>query len=134
MQDRKSEAAKKAWETRRSARYRAGKTERASKIALNQWCRSNGWKVVFFEGESGAPRTGIVDALMVRIKPGDADAIEIKLVQLKAGAGGLTAMEITRLKRATERVSKAWLLAACDGEELHFLPEIPGKHAKTAGT
>ena len=71
---------------------------------------------------------------MVRIKPGDADAIEIKLVQLKAGAGGLTAMEITRLKRATERVSKAWLLAACDGEELHFLPEIPGKHAKTAGT
>lgn len=133
MQDRRSEAAKKAWATRRSARYRAGKTERASKIALNQLCRSNGWKVVFFEGETGAPRTGIVDAVMVRIKPGDADAVEITLVQLKAGAGGLTGMEITRLKRATEKVAKDWLLAACDGEALHFLPEVPGKRAKVAG-
>jgi hypothetical protein len=133
MQDRRSEAAKKAWATRRSSRYRAGKTERASKIALNQWCRANGWKVVFFEGETGAPRTGIVDAVMVRIKPGDADAVEIKLVQLKAGAGGLTGMEITRLNKATEKVTKDWLLAACDGEALHFLPELPGKRAKAAG-
>lgn len=132
MQDR-SESAKKAWETRRSARYRAGKTERASKVALARWCRMNGWKVVFFEGDSGAPRTGIVDAIMTRIKPGDADAVEVKLVQLKSGAGGLTATEITRLKKATEKLSKDWLLAACDGEVLHFLPEEPGKRAKLAG-
>ncbi len=133
MQDRRSEAAKKAWATRRSSRYRAGKTERDSKIKLNEWCSTNGWKVVFFEGETGAPRTGIVDAIMVRIKPGDADAVEIKLVQLKAGAGGLTSMEITRLKRATEKVTKDWLLAAWDGESLHILPELPGKRAKSVG-
>jgi hypothetical protein len=132
MQDR-SESAKKAWKTRRSAPYRAGKTERASKVALAQWCRSNGWKVVFFEGDTGAPRTGIVDDVMVRIKPGDADAVEIRLVQLKAGAGGLTGTEITRLKKATEKLSKDWLLAACDGEVLHFLPEVPAKRAKSAG-
>src|SRR2546427_9699171 len=114
MQNR-SESAKKAWETRRSARYRAGKTERASKVALARWCRSNGWEVVFFEGDTGAPRTGIVDAVMIRIKPGDADAVEVRLVQLKAGAGGLTGTEITRLKKATEKLSKDWILAACDG-------------------
>jgi hypothetical protein len=57
--------AKKAWETRRSARYRASKSERASKSALAAWCRANSWKLLFFEGETGAPRTGIVDAITV---------------------------------------------------------------------
>ena len=129
---RKTVGAFKAWMKMRSALYKAGKSERSSKVALAQWCRSNGWEVVFFEGESGAPRTGIVDAVMVRIKPGDADAIEIKLVQLKSGGGGLTGGEITRLKKATEGISRDWLLAACDSGLLHFLPELPGKRVKTA--
>jgi hypothetical protein len=81
--------------------------------------------VLFFEGESGAPRTGIVDAIIARIKPGDADAIEIRLVQLKGGTGGLTAHDITRLKQALANLSNDWLLAAFDGQVLHFLPDIP---------
>jgi hypothetical protein len=125
MLNLRSEAAKKAWETRRSARYRASKSEKASKVALASWCQANGWKVLFFEGESGAPRTGIVDAIIARIKPGDADAIEIRLVQLKGGASGLTAHEIARLKQALTNLSKDWLLAAFDGQMLHFLPDIP---------
>jgi hypothetical protein len=80
---------------------------------------------LFFEGESGAPRTGIVDAIMARIKPNDADAIEIKFVQLKSRTGGLTAAEIARMKQAVAQVSKDWLLAAFDGKTIHFLPEIP---------
>jgi hypothetical protein len=114
----------KAWATRRSARYKASKSEQASKAALTMWCRSNGWKVVFFEGDTGAPRTGIVDAVLARIKPGDADAIEIRLVQLKAGSGGLTAREIARLKQAVASMSTDWLLAAFDGRTLHFVPVI----------
>ena len=55
---------------------------------MKEWCRLNGWKVVLFEGETGAPRTGIVDAVMVRIKPGDANLIEVRLVQLNAGSSG----------------------------------------------
>jgi hypothetical protein len=66
-----------------------------------------------------------VDAIIARISPGDADAIELKLVQLKSGAGGLTAREIARLKEAVPRLSKDWLLAAFDGNTLHILPEIP---------
>jgi hypothetical protein len=48
MRDPRSSAAKQAWETRRSARYRAGKSEKASKVALASWCPVNGWKVMFF--------------------------------------------------------------------------------------
>ena len=114
----------KAWAARRSAGYKARKSEQASKAALTVWCRSNGWKVVFFEGDTGAPRTGVVDAVLARIKPGDADAIEIRLVQLKAGSGGLTAREIARLKQAVASISTDWLLAAFDGRTLHFVPVV----------
>ena len=133
MADQRSAAARKAWQTRRSARYRASKSEKASKVALAAWCRANGWKVLFFEGASGAPRTGIVDAIIARIRPGDADAIELKLVQLKSGAGGLTAREIARLKEAVTNLSKDWLLAAFDGNTLHVLPEMPPRGSREAG-
>ena len=133
MADQRSAAARKAWQTRRSARYRASKSEKASKVALASWCRANGWKVLFFEGASGAPRTGIVDAIIARIRPGDADAIELKLVQLKSGAGGLAAREIARLKEAVTNLSKDWLLAAFDGNTLHVLPEMPPRGSREAG-
>jgi hypothetical protein len=125
MADERSNAARKAWNTRKSPKYKADKTERASKDALSRWCESHGWKVIFFEGKTGAPRTGIVDAVIVRIRPGDSDAIEVYLIQLKAGAGGLTAIEISRLKKVVGRASLSWLLAAFDGDELHFLPGTP---------
>jgi hypothetical protein len=123
----RSAGAKKAWATRRSARYRASKSERASKAALAAWCRANRWKVLFFEGDTGAPRTGIVDAIIARIRPDDADGIDLRLVQLKSGGGGLTAAEIGRLKRALTTLSSDWVLAAFDGRELHLLPQIPTK-------
>lgn len=111
-------------DARRTARYKASKSEQGSKGALLAWARSNRWKVLFFEGATGAPRTGVVDAILVRIKPRDPDAIEIRLVQLKAGSGGLTAREIARLKQAVASISTDWLLAAFDGQTLHFLPVI----------
>src|SRR5207245_4297607 len=125
--DTRSAAALAAWKTRRSPPYKARKSERASKDALTTWSRANGWKVLFFDGEKGSPRTGIVDAILVRIKPGDADAIEIRLVQLKAGSGGLTGREIARLKQAVASISTDWLLAAFDGHTLHFVPVLESK-------
>jgi hypothetical protein len=94
---------------------------------LSEWCTEHGWKAVFFDGPSGAPRTGIVDAVIVRVRPGDADSIEVRLVQLKAGVGGLTGAEITRLKSALTKLSADWLLAAFDGEVLHLVPDIPAR-------
>lgn len=122
----------KAWQTRRSPWYRAGRSERASKAALAQWCAEHGWKVVFFEGGTGAPRTGVVDAVLVRIAPREADSIEVRLVQLKAGAGGLTAGEVKRLKAAVVHLKTEWLLAAFDGEVLHFVPDLPAPSAAAA--
>jgi hypothetical protein len=124
MRNGRSLAARKAWRTRHSARYKASKCEQRSKEALSAWCRAAGWKVLFFEGQTGAPRTGIVDALMARIRPDNADALEIRLVQLKSGAGGLTATEIRRLKAAVTVVSTDWVLAAFDGTTLHLLPTV----------
>lgn len=125
--DSRSEAAIKAWATRRSAPYRAAKSEKASKAALAEWCHESGWKVVFFESATGSPRTGIVDAVIVRIKPRSPDAIEVRLVQLKAGVGGLTGAEIGRLKNAVGQLSTDWLLAAFDGQTLHLVPDIPAR-------
>jgi len=88
---------------------------------------------LFFEGETGAPRTGIVDAIIARVRPDDADAVDMRLVQLKARAGGLTATEISRLKRAVTLLTTDWLLAAFDGETLHLVPEIPRKRARRRG-
>jgi hypothetical protein len=123
----RSQAAIKAWATRRSAQHKALVSEKASKKALEDWCKDNYWKVLFFEGPKGGPRTGIVDAVIIRIKPRDPDLIEVRLVQLKSGLGGLTGAEIGRLKEAVKNLSKDWLLAAFDGETLHVHPEIPPK-------
>lgn len=121
----RSEAAIKAWVTRQSAQYRAAQSEKKSKVALSSWCRDNGWRVAFFEGPTGAPRNGIVDAIITRIKPRHPDLIEIRLVQLKSGLGGLTGAEIGRLKKAVANLSTDWLLAAFDGQTLHLVPDIP---------
>ena len=119
----RSTSARKAWQTRQSPRYLASRSERRSKQALSSWAEANRWKVVFFEGKRGAPRTGVVDAVLVRIAHAQPDVIEVRLVQLKGGAGGLTAAEIARLKRALVSMRSTWVLAAFDGAVLHFLPE-----------
>jgi hypothetical protein len=120
-------AALKAWATRKRPQYRAARGERASKVALRAWCERNGWQVVFFEGRSGAPRTGIVDAVILRIRPRSADTIDMRFVQLKSGAAGLTAGEMSRLTKAVSAATGGWLLAAFDGHDLHFLPQPPSR-------
>jgi hypothetical protein len=120
----RSEAANKAWATRHSPSYKARRNEQASKHARTEWCKANSWKVLFFEGNTGAPRTGIVDAVIVRINTHDADAVEIRFVQLKSGSGGLSGAETTHLKRSIQKASLDWVAALFDGTDLHFLPDI----------
>ena len=129
MSDR-SEAARKSWATRRSPTYKARQQERASKHALTDWCQANGWKVLFFEGKTGAPRTGIVDAVMIRITAHDADAVEIRFVQLKSGKGGLSGIEATRLKQSVQKASLDWVAALFDRKDLHFLPDVEKQASK----
>ncbi|MGH2362049.1 MAG: hypothetical protein ACRDGM_16105 [bacterium] len=64
---------------------------------------------------------------MARVSSGDADAVELTLVQIKSGVAGLTGMEIGRMKQAVDKVLKGWVFAALDGKDLHFLPEIRGR-------
>jgi hypothetical protein len=128
---------KKSWETRRkrlaelaakdrhvSSWGKAHAAEAASKSALTDYCEKHGWKVAFFEGKTGAPRTGIIDAVAFRIARGKSDVLDLRLVQLKGGNAGISGREIARLKKAVETVSVNWLFAAFDGEVLHLVPDL----------
>lgn len=123
----RSHAAKAAWKTRTSAVYKAKKSEAASKTALSIWAADHGWSVVFFEGKSGAPRTGIVDAILTRIAPRQPDTIQVRLVQLKSGSGGFKPSEVKRLRAAVENIQATWYFVGFDGEDLHWSGEAqPG--------
>lgn len=108
-----------------SAWDRAHAAEAASKDALRNYCEKNGWKIAFFEGKTGAPRTGILDAIAFRLGRKDCDVLDIRLVQLKGGNAGVTGREIARLKKAADAAMVNWLIAEFDGADLHLLPGDP---------
>jgi hypothetical protein len=122
----RSDAAKMVWKKRRNmdAWDKAHASEAASKEALKRYCLKHGWKVAFFEGKTGAPRTGIIDAVAFRIARGKADVLDLRLIQLKGGKAGVSGPEIARLKKAAETVEVNWLIAAFDGEALHLVPDL----------
>jgi hypothetical protein len=121
-------AAMKAGLTKRriSAFAKAPAAEAASKEALRVYCHKHGWKVAFFEGATGAPRTGIIDAVAFRLGRNNADALDVRLIQLKGGSAGISGTEIARLKEAVKVANVGWMIAAYDGVALHVLPDDPG--------
>jgi len=120
-------AGKKAALTRkrRAAFAKARAAEAASKKALLRYCGKHGWRLTFFEGDTGAPRTGIIDAIACRLDRSNADHLSIRLVQLKGGNGGVSGKEIARLKKAAAGATVDWLIAEFDGKILHLLPDDP---------
>ena len=85
-------AAAKAVTTRKrlNAFDKVRANEAASKEALRSYCEAHKWRVAFFEGKSGAPRTGIIDAIIFRISKQNADVLDLRLVQLKGGNAGVS--------------------------------------------
>jgi hypothetical protein len=81
--------------------------------------------VAFFEGPTGAPRTGIIDAIAYRLGKQNPDEMDLRLIQLKGGKAGVTAEEIRRLKQAAETLRRDFLIAEFDGKALQFLPNEP---------
>jgi hypothetical protein len=122
-------AALKAKQTRKrvNAFTKARAGEAASKEALRAYCEQHKWRVAFFEGKTGSPRTGIIDAIMFRVSRKNADVLDLRLVQLKGGKAGVSGAEIARLKKAVGTIETDWLIAAFDGETLHLLPNEPEK-------
>lgn len=122
----------KSWQTRRamSAFAKVRASEAASKEALRMYCQKNGWKLAVFEGKTGAPRTGIIDAIAFRLGRKNADLLDVRLIQLKGGKAGVTAAEIARLKKAVTGATINWMIAAFDGEALHLIPDDPMEKRK----
>jgi hypothetical protein len=81
--------------------------------------------VVFLDAPSGKPRTGIIDALLVRNAHADPDRLEFYVVQLKGGRAGMSPQEMSRLKRAAEQLKASPLVVLHDADALHFLPTEP---------
>lgn len=123
-------AALRAWRTMRGPVWKAQRSERLSKAALEAWAKRQGFRVVFLDAASGHPRTGIADALLLRIRPKAADQIELYVVQLKGGAAGFKAREMARLEAAAAAVKAVPLIVLHHGERLHFLG---GEPSFTAG-
>jgi hypothetical protein len=104
----------------RSAPYKARRSAARSQVALASWAKKNGWRLVLLDADSGNPRTGIVDAALIRIAPGSPDTIQVRLVQLKGGRAGLKPTEVLRLKAATRRIAVSAMFAFHDGQDLDF--------------
>jgi hypothetical protein len=120
-------AAKKAKQTikRMTAFAKARAAEAASKEAMRIYCKEHGWRLAFFEGETGSPRTGIIDAVAFRLGRKNPDLLDVRLIQLKGGDAGVSGREIARLKKATAGAIDSWLIAEFDGDTLHLLPDDP---------
>ncbi|MHB8877658.1 MAG: hypothetical protein ACYC8T_28540 [Myxococcaceae bacterium] len=80
---------------------------------------------MFLDAHSGNPRTGIVDALLVRVATRDADKLEVLLLQLKAGCAGLKPLELRRLAAACSKASVLPAYAFFDGQALEFVRPMP---------
>lgn len=89
------------------------------------YCQQHGWRVAFLEGATGAPRSGIVNAIAFRLGRKNSDLLDVRLIQLKGGKAGVTGREIARLKKAATGATVGWLIAEFDGETLHLLPGEP---------
>jgi hypothetical protein len=108
--------AQKAWATRRSATYRARRTARASQVAFEHWANENGWCLIFLDAASRNPCTGIVDAILLRVRPKDTDQIDVRLVQLKSERAGLMGVEFERLCLAVENINVEGMAAVCNSD------------------
>ena len=119
----RSKAAKSAWRTMRGSVWKARQTARRSQDALSDWAKSSGFRIVFLDAASGNPRTGIADAILLRIRPRAADQVDLYVVQLKAGSAGLKATEMARLTRTASAIKATPLIVLHDPVEkqLHFL-------------
>jgi hypothetical protein len=124
-------AALEAWRTMRGPVWKARRSARLSKEAVEDWASRSGFRVVFLDAASGYPRTGIADALMFRIRPRSADEIELYVVQVKGGRSGFKPSEMARLTRTASAVKATPLIILHDGERLHFLGGQPSFTAST---
>jgi hypothetical protein len=121
------ESAHKAWRTMRGPVWKARRSAGLSQKALEAWAKEAKFRLVFLDAESGNPRTGIVDAVLIRIRPKSADQLDLYVVQLKGGSAGLKPAEMKRLKGAAAAVEAKSLVVLHDGKTLQFLEPTSGE-------
>lgn len=119
-------AAEKAAHTR--------KWRRASMLA-HQRCRNaktftkyalvrKGFKVLSLDSRKGYEYTGVVDLIAVRRDKKDPDKLSVMLIQVKGGSAKVSIQEISRLRKAVEKIEVTWNTAEKPKRQVHFLNSI----------
>jgi hypothetical protein len=105
---------------------RAG--ESATRVALEETLLRKGWRVLWFEDTvgplEGADRARLLDGIAVRMRPGEEEALEFRLLRVQSGTLDVPEGAADRMQRITHALEASWLLAAFDGEQMRLLPDL----------
>jgi hypothetical protein len=105
---------------------RAG--ESATRVALEETLLRKGWRVLWFEDTvgplEGADRARLLDGVAVRMRPGEEEALEFRLLRVQSGTLDVPEGAADRMRRITSALDASWLLAAFDGEQMRLIPDL----------
>lgn len=104
---------------------RAG--ESATRVALEETLLRKGWRVLWFEDTvgplEGADRARLLDGVAVRMRPGEDESLEFRLLRVQSGTLEIPEGATDRMERVTGSLDASWLLAAFDGEQMRLIPD-----------
>jgi hypothetical protein len=106
---------------------RAG--DAATRLALEDTLLRKGWRVLYFEEGFGPlldPQGERLDGIAFRLRPGQGEALELRLVRVESGTVDVREDSVEQLRRLARSASLEWLLAAFDGEEIRLVPDLDG--------
>jgi hypothetical protein len=114
--------------------FRAG--ESATRVALEETLLRKGWRVLWFEDTvgplEGADRARLLDGVAVRLRPGEDEALEFRLLRVQSGTTEIPEGAVDRMQRVTDSLEASWLLAAFDGEQMRLVPDPDGDRVEPA--
>jgi hypothetical protein len=105
---------------------RAG--DAATRLALEETLLRRGWRVLFLDDQFGPlfgpQRPKLFDGIAVRLRPGSADKVELRLVHMESDTLEASSELVERVKKAARSATVEWLVAAFDGESMRVVPEL----------
>lgn len=104
---------------------RAG--DAATRLALEETLLRHGWRLLWFDDRFGPlfgpRRSKVIDGVAVRLRPGEEEELELRLIRFESGTLELPPGLIERVQRVAGGTTPAWIVAAFDGERLRLVPD-----------
>jgi hypothetical protein len=103
---------------------KAHATARNAKLFTKYALGKKGWKVASLDSRYGFEYKGVVDLVAVKRNNRSPDELTIMLVQVKGGSARVMKEEVTRLRRAANRLKVKWNVAAKPEKTVRFKKSI----------